>query len=275
MKPVPLPLAALLLIALPMSVRADEPPAWVAAMKKVHADFKGTPGTFAHFGDSITVSKAFWTPLSYEPKKMSPEMGKARDAVKEYLKKECWADWKGADYGNDGGQTIRWADANVDKWLKKLNPEVVLIMFGTNDLTGVPLEEYDKKTRSVVERCLKNGSVVILTTIPPRAGLADKAKQFADVQRKIAQDLKLPLIDYQAEILKRCPDDWDGSLPKFKDSPGDEYQVPTLIARDGVHPSNPAKYNDYSEEGLSHNGYALRTYLTLMTYANVLRSVLK
>jgi hypothetical protein len=274
-------IAGLIFAGLPLAVRgaetatADEPPAWVAAMKKVHSDFKGTPGTFAHFGDSITVTKAFWTPLLYEPKKMSPEMSKARDAVKEYMKKDCWGDWKGPDFGNEGGMTIRWADDNVDKWLKKLNPEVVLLMFGTNDLTQVPLEEYEKKTRSVIERCLKNGSVVILTTIPPRSGLVEKSKQFAEAQRKIAEDLKVPLIDYQADILKRRPDDWDGALAKFKDSPGDEYQVPTLIARDGVHPSNPSKYNDYSEEGLNNNGYALRSYLTLMTYAEVLRNVLK
>jgi lysophospholipase L1-like esterase len=274
--------AVLLLFGLPLAVfsaepaaKADERPAWVPAMKKVHADFKGTPGTFAHFGDSITVTKAFWTPLFYEPKKMSPEMNKARDAVKEYMKKDCWAEWKGPEYGNEGGMTIIWADDNVDKWLKKLNPEVVLLMFGTNDLTQVSLEEYEKKTRSVVERCLKNGSIVILTTIPPRSGLVDKSKQFADVQRKIAKDFKLPLIDYQAEILKRRPDDWDGSLAKFKDSPGDEYQVPTLIARDGVHPSNPSKYNEYSDDGLNNNGYVLRSYLTLMTYAEVLRNVLK
>jgi hypothetical protein len=274
-------IAGLIFVGLPLAVRgaetakADEPPPWVAAMKKVHADFKGTPGTFAHFGDSITVSKAFWTPLLYVPKKMSPEMSKARDAVKEYMKKDCWGDWKGPEYGNEGGMTIRWADDNVDKWLKKLNPEVVLLMFGTNDLTQVPLEEYEKKTRSVIERCLKNGSVVILTTIPPRSGLVEKSKQFAEAQRKIAKDLKVPLIDYQAEILKRRSDDWDGALAKFKDSPGDDYQVPTLIARDGVHPSNPSKYNEYSEEGLNNNGYALRSYLTLMTYADVLRNVLK
>ncbi len=267
--------AGLLLAALPVAVRAAEPPAWVEPMKKVHADFKGTPGTLAHFGDSITVTQAFWTPLLYEPKKMSPEMSKARDAVKEFLKKECWRDWRGADYGSEGGMTIRWADDNVDKWLKKLNPEVVVIMFGTNDLTSVPLDEYEKKTRSVVERCLKNGSVVILTTIPPRSGQVEKSKQYADAQRKIAKDLKLPLIDYQAEILKRRPDDWDGALAKFKDSPGDEYQVPTLIARDGVHPSNSSKFNEYSEEGLNNNGYALRTYLTLMTYNDVLQKVLE
>jgi hypothetical protein len=44
-----------------------------------------------------------------------------------------------------------------------------------------------------------------------------------------------------------------------------EYQVPTLIARDGVHPSNPAPWvSDYSPEGLQHNGCTLRDYLTLL-----------
>src|SRR5437763_12216668 len=99
--------------------------------------------------------------------------------------------------------TIRWADENVDRWLKKLNPECAVLMFGTNDLGQLGEQEYDRKTRSVVERCLKNGTVVILTTIPPRSGQLDKAKRFADIQRKIAADLKLPLVDYQAEILKR------------------------------------------------------------------------
>ena len=37
-------------------------PAWVPAMRAVHAQFKGKPGTFAQFGDSISVSMAFWTP---------------------------------------------------------------------------------------------------------------------------------------------------------------------------------------------------------------------
>ena len=62
--------------------------------------------------------------------------------------------------------------------------------------------------------------------------------------------------------------------PPFKDSPGDEYQVPTLISRDGVHPSNPSKHQDYGEESLSRNGYALRNHMTLMAYADVIRRVL-
>jgi lysophospholipase L1-like esterase len=171
--------------------------------------------------------------------------------------------------------TIRWAHENVDQWLTELNPEVAVIMFGTNDLGALETKEYEEKTAEVVERCLKNGTIAILTTPPPRSGLFEKSKQFAEALRRVAKEKKTPLIDYHAEILKRRPDDWDGALPKFKDVKGSEYEVPTLIARDGVRPSFPKAHQDYSKESLSRNGYALRSYLTLITYSDVVRLILK
>ena len=42
---------------------ADPGADWVEPMKQVHARFTGSRGTFALFGDSITVSLAFWAPL--------------------------------------------------------------------------------------------------------------------------------------------------------------------------------------------------------------------
>ena len=50
-------------------------------------------------------------------------------------------DRKGPDFGNDGGQTVRRAHANVGHWLKKLDPEVALIMFGTDDLHELEVDE--------------------------------------------------------------------------------------------------------------------------------------
>jgi hypothetical protein len=103
----------------------------------------------------------------------------------------------------------------------------------------------------------------------------DKSKDFAAAVRRVAADKKVPLIDYHAEILKRRPDDWDGTLPKFKAVKGSEYEVPTLIARDGVHPSYPKAHQDYSDDSLSKSGYALRNYLTVTAYADLIRHVLK
>lgn len=243
---------------------------WVKPMAEVHKKFTGRRGTFAHFGDSITVTLAFWTPLSYSHKNASPEMEEAYKLVNGYMKKDCWRDWKGAEFGNEGGQTIRWAQENIDKWLRKLNPEAALIMFGTNDLHSVELKEYIEEMRQVVQKCLDNGTVVILSTIPPRDEFSDKAVVYAEAVRKTARQTKVPLIDFHSEILKRRPEDWNGAMDKF--SQYKDYDVPTLLARDGIHPSNPKKYqDDYSEEALRCCGYSLRNYLVLTKYAEVLQ----
>jgi len=249
-------------------------PAWVEPMRKVHERFRGQKGTFACFGDSITVSMAFWASLRDGGKNMTPEARKDFDLVKARMKPECWAEWKGPEHGNEGSMTIRWALENVDRWLEKLEPEVALIMFGTNDLNSVPLEEYEKATREVVKRCLAKGTVVILSTIPPRSGMLEKSREYANAASRVAKDLEVPLCDYFAECLKRRPEDWDGAAKKFEAYEG--YEAPTLISRDGVHPSNPKKHaGDYSEEGLSRNGFVLRNHLALRSYAEVIRETLE
>jgi lysophospholipase L1-like esterase len=249
-----------------------EGPEWVEPMKKVHARFDGKRGTFAQFGDSITISMAFWAALQWEKKNMPPEMERAFKLVDEHMEREGW-NGKGPEKGNNGQMTIRWAHENIDKWLRNLDPEVAVMMFGTNDVGRVPLDEYEQKTRDVVGKCLDNGTVLILTTIPPKHGRPELAAQYAEVARKIARDMKVPLIDYHAEVLKRRPDDWDGAAEKFSQYKG--YDVPTLISRDGVHPSNPKQWtSDFSPEGLRNNGFALRNYLTLMKYAEVIERVL-
>jgi len=95
----------------PRAAVADD--AWAPAMKAVHEKFKGKPGTFAHFGDSITVSRAFWSGLRHARNNASPEMNRAFELVSEYMLEDCW-DWKGPEYGNEGRMTIRWARQNVD-----------------------------------------------------------------------------------------------------------------------------------------------------------------
>jgi lysophospholipase L1-like esterase len=267
-----------LLASVPIAAPAAEHPHdtnyWIEPMRKAHAKFTGAKGTFAQFGDSITYTMAFWAPLAGEPKEMNANTARAHQLVKRHMKPDCWRQWKGPEFGNNGSMTIRWAHDHADQWLAKLNPEVAVIMFGSNDVGMMDANEYEQKTREVVRRCLRNGTVVLLTTAPPRSG-QEKSRQFADAVRKIAREEQVPLIDYFAGILKRRPDDWDGALPQFKGSPGDEYQVLTLIARDGVHPSNPKQYvNVFSDEGLRNNGFALRNYLTLNAYAEVIEKVL-
>ena len=54
---------------------------WVPAMKKVNAKFSGEQGTLALFGDSMTVSRAFWFGLQSNRKNASADMAKALELV--------------------------------------------------------------------------------------------------------------------------------------------------------------------------------------------------
>jgi nitrous oxidase accessory protein NosD len=245
---------------------------WPKEMARVHARFTGRKGTFAQFGDSITESHAFWSVLQQDRRNISPEMQRAHARVDNHLIPECWRGWKGPEYGNQGGQTIGWADEHVVEWLKRHNPEAAIVMFGTNDLGKRSPEDYEVLLRSIVRRCLDHGTVVILSTIPPRHGMIRESEAFADAARRLAREMALPLVDYHAEILKRRPDDWDGATEKFAAYEG--YDVPTLMSRDGVHPSAPQRFSgDYSEEALRSHGYNLRNFLVLMRYAEVLEAL--
>ncbi|MHB8900768.1 MAG: SGNH/GDSL hydrolase family protein, partial [Thermoguttaceae bacterium] len=255
-------------VAVPVSASQ---PDWVEPMLAVHARFEGTPGTFAQFGDSITDSRAFWTSLRWKRDHAGPEMQEAFRVVSNHMLEDCW-DRKGPEYGNQGGQTIGWADENLAAWLERLQPEAAILMFGTNDLNKVGVEDYERTLHDVVRRCLDRGTVIILSTIPPCHGHVEKSAEFAGAACRVAAAFRVPLVDFHAEILRRRPDDWDGALDRFAAFQG--YDVPTLIARDGVHPSNPARYRaDYSPEALNANGFSLRNYLVLVKYAEVIQKV--
>jgi hypothetical protein len=193
--------------------------------------------------------------------------------VNGYMREECWAR-KGPEYGNQGGQRARWAREHVDEWLARLDPEVAVVMFGTNDLSNVSLEDYEADLREVVRRCLDHGTVVILSTIPPRHGNVERAMEFNAAVGRIVEELRVPLVDYHGEIMRRRPEDWDGALERFAEYEG--YEAPTLISRDGVHPSNPRQFSGaYSAEALNKCGFSLRNYMVLRAYAEVIRKVLR
>jgi hypothetical protein len=51
--------------------------------------FQRDRGTFAQFGDSITFSGAFWSPLALEPKNMSPGAKEAYRVVRDYTSRNA------------------------------------------------------------------------------------------------------------------------------------------------------------------------------------------
>jgi hypothetical protein len=205
-------------------------------------------------------------------KNMTPEVAKEAEIVEKYADLGLWVKWKEAGYGNTGMMMSDWLFRNVDGWQKKMNAEAAVIMFGSNDRGNIVPPVYTEYMAASLRRMMADGTVPMLTSIPPPG-----AHDYWLAGLNIAHGLKVPLIDYHAEIMRRRPDDYDGRMEKFQEvvkQTKDVYQVPTLISGDGTHPSNPKQWvNDFSEEALSNNGFGLRNYMTIRMYAQVITKV--
>jgi hypothetical protein len=172
--------------------------------------------------------------------------------------------------------------------LKRLNPEVVVILIGQGNMDEMlkppheeQFEEWKHTLTEACQKCLENGSIVIMSTFPPRA--SRRVDVFNEAILQIAAKLKLPVTDWGGECIKRSPTNWNGGDPevraKYNYVPDPKNRdaaldVPMLICFDGQHASYPLKYaNDWSEESLRCSGNNLRSYITLTVYADVLRKV--
>ena len=236
-------------------------PGWVDSMRKTHAKFKGKTGRIAQFGDSITYSMAFWSPLGWS----DPTPFLTDDALPKKPENKRWRDWiigprdKGPKFGNYSGWKVSNALKSVDEVIRRDKPEVAIIMLGTNDIaSGKVPQGYQDGLEQIVDKCLAAGCVPILNTIPPRRNRKEAVLAANDIIRKQAARKKVPLADFHAAIIKRRPgNSWDG----------------TLISKDGVHPSG-GKSQDYSKENLKTCGYALRNWVNFLSVREVYFRVL-
>ena len=227
-------------------------PEVITAMRKVHAGFKGQEGYVAQFGDSITYSMAFWSPMSWDqPDKYIPE----NDGLAKTPASKRWKDYikgardKGKKYGNYSGWTVNQLLEAIDAALARDKPIAAMIMIGTNDISGgkVP-DTYEEKLALVLDKCLAAHCVPILNTIPPRRDRDEEVTAANEIIRALAQKRHLPLVDFHATCLTLRPgNSWDGSI----------------ISKDGVHPSG-GKSNVYTEENMKNCGYALRNWVNFL-----------
>ena len=225
----------------------------ITAMKQVHADFTGQEGYIAQFGDSITYSMAFWPPMSWDrPEKyLSTDDGLPKLPTKD----QRWSEYmkgardKGTKFANYSGWTIDQVLAASDDALNHNRPMAVIIMIGTNDISGNKTPaDYPNKLEQLIKKCLAAKCVPILNTIPPRRDHAEAVSAINDHIRAIATHHQIPMVDFHAACLAAQPDGaWDG----------------TLISKDGVHPSG-GKTNVYTPENLKTSGYALRNWLNFL-----------
>jgi len=244
------------------AVAAADTPTWVGPMRAVHGGFHGNSGYIAQFGDSITYSMAFWTPIGWD----EPDAYLTKDdGMPKRPKEKRWRDTlqgfraKGGEQGNYSGWRVGDVLGAMDPVLKRERPEAAIIMVGTNDISGgsVPAD-YRAGLEKIVQKCLDAHCVPILNTIPPRVG-HDAAVEAANrIVREVAHARAVPLADFHSECLRLRPGkSWQG----------------TIISDDGVHPSG-GKNNVYTEENMKVCGYALRNWVNFLAVREVYFRVL-
>src|SRR5208283_2557951 len=127
------------LSAFTVAAVAVDKPYWLDPMKAVHEGFRGNRGYIAQFGDSITYSMAFWTPIGWD----EPDAYLTKDdGMPKRPKDKRWRDTikgfraKGGEQGNYSGWRVGDVLGVIDTVLKREQPEAAIIMIGTNDVSG-------------------------------------------------------------------------------------------------------------------------------------------
>lgn len=146
--------------------------------------------------------------------------------------------------------------------LDRYRPQAVVLMIGTNDASaGRSRDDYLRDVARALDLMLQRGVVPVLSTIPPHHAALDLAAAYNAGLRDLARGRRLPLIDFEREILRRRPDDWNGTLLNANDV------HPTL----GREPDGATLAPTI--ENLRSSGYLLRTWLSVRKIAEVKRLV--
>lgn len=192
---------------------------YAPAMKAVAKKFKGTPGVVVLLGDSITYANQN-TAWALNGAGRTPQ-------VMEFLrwshagKRDDHDGWTAArvDVANGrshtassgvttaqylaGGKNGLPALAEI---IKKYNPQMAIYMLGTNDITGgVAPAAAAANVEKALDALLANGTVPILSTVPPYAGRMPAVEAYNAELRKLADKKKVPLLDLFGEMKARNP----------------------------------------------------------------------
>lgn len=101
------------------------------------------------------------------------------------------------------GNATDQAVARLDHDVLAVKPDLVVVMFGMNDVARIPAATYEANLTRIVERCRAGGAEVVLCTpnlILPgsTARSAEKLAEYAGLVRRIADQAQTPLVDFHA-----------------------------------------------------------------------------
>jgi lysophospholipase L1-like esterase len=237
---------------------------YAPAMKEVAKKFKGTQGVIVLMGDSITYANQN-TAWALAGAGQSAE-------VKAFLK------WSHAGERNDldgyhnarvdmPGNRSNTAASGVttggylngghgglpalSEILKKFNPQMVVYMLGTNDVKqGQQPAAIIPNVEKSLDAILANGTIPILSTIPPMTGKNPQVEAYNAELKKLAEKKKIPLLDLFGEM-KAVNADLDKWLS------------------DGVHLTFANAGGAPTAENFKNAGYLLRCYCNIMKMMEV------
>ena len=98
------------------------------------------------------------------------------------------------------GHTTANALSRIEKDVIAKKPDLVVIMFGMNDVTRVKIDDYEKNLRNITQQCLDSGAAVMLCTpnsVYENPGRPNaKLNAYSDRVRSVGRDSKLPVVDF-------------------------------------------------------------------------------
>jgi lysophospholipase L1-like esterase len=118
---------------------------------------------------------------------------------------------------NEGisGHTTRDALKRIDRDVLRHQPDLVTVMFGLNDMTRVPLDEYRQNLVTIIEKCRAAGAKVLLCTpnsvITTSSRPSEKLKEYCEIVRRVSREQRVALCDcYRAfeAVRKQDPLAW-------------------------------------------------------------------
>ena len=234
---------------------------YVPAMKKVAAKFTGTAGVYLHLGDSITYANqnTAWA-----------RGGPGHTPEEKAFLKWCHAGqrnerdgWYLASVDVPSGRSHTAASGvRADEYLKggkgglpslaeitqKYNPQLALYMLGTNDISANrPVDRYLQDVAAAIDLLHANGTIVIVSTLPPYRGKTKQVEAYNAALRDLARKKSLPLLDLFAEMQARAGPDLEKNY----------------LSNDGVHLTFQPANGPASDDNLKKSGYLLRCYLAV------------
>jgi lysophospholipase L1-like esterase len=113
------------------------------------------------------------------------------------------------------GHTSAQGLARIDADVLAKKPDLVVVMFGMNDVCRADLDTFRANMREIIARCRKAGAAVVLCTLnsvyenPTRP--CDRVAVYAQATRDVAKELSVPLADCHAayeDVRAKDPTAW-------------------------------------------------------------------